>query len=139
VPICINTVQFPLPKASRVYALGKAVGEAISAWDSSKTVAVIASGGLSHQLDGERAGFINKAFDLQFMESLLSNPEWATQFSILELVEKTGTQGVELLMWLAMRAALTAGEGAGVRKVHSNYHIPISNTATGLLALEKIS
>ncbi len=138
VPICINTVQFPLPKASRVYAMGKAVGEAIAAWDSSKTVAVIGSGGLSHQLDGERAGHINKAFDLQFMESLVSNPEWATQFSIHELVEKTGTQGVELLMWLAMRAALTAGAGAGVRKVHSNYHIPISNTATGLLALEKI-
>ncbi len=139
VPICINTVQFPLPKASRVYALGKAVGEAIAAWDSSKTVAVVASGGLSHQLDGERAGFINKAFDLQFMESLLSNPEWTTQFSIHELVEKTGTQGVELLIWLAMRAALTSGPNAGVRKVHSNYHIPISNTATGLLALEKIS
>lgn len=82
VPISINTVQFPLPKASRVYALGKAV----AAWDSNKTVAFIGSGGLSHQLDGERA-------------------------------------------------ALTAG--AGVRKVHSDYHIPISNTATGLLALEK--
>ena len=117
--------------------MAKAVGEAVAAWDSSKTVAFIGSGGLSHQLDGERAGFINKEFDLQFMESLLSNPEWATQFSIHELVEKTGTQGVELLMWLAMRAALTAGESAGVRKVHSNYHIPISNTATGLLALEK--
>ena len=139
VPVCINTVQFPLPKASRVYALGKAVGEAVAAWDSSKKVAFIASGGLSHQLEGTRAGFINKTFDLQFMESLLSNPEWATQFSILDLVEKTGTQGIELLMWLAMRAALTAGEGAGVRKVHSNYHIPISNTATGVLALEKIS
>ena len=138
VPICINTVQFPLPKASRVYALGKAVGEAIAAWDSDKTVAVIGSGGLSHQLDGERAGFINKAFDLQFIDSLLTNPEWATQFSIHELVEKAGTQGVELLMWLAMRAALTSGPGAGVRKVHSNYHIPISNTATGLLALEKV-
>jgi protocatechuate 4,5-dioxygenase beta chain len=138
VPICINTVQFPLPKASRVYALGKAVGEAIAEWDSDKTVVVLGSGGLSHQLDGERAGHINKAFDLQFMESLLTNPEWATQFSIHELVEKTGTQGVELLMWLAMRAALTSGPGAGVRKVHSNYHIPISNTATGLLALEKL-
>nr|MBP7309326.1 protocatechuate 3,4-dioxygenase [Polaromonas sp.] len=126
VPICINTVQFPLPKASRVYAMAKAVGEAVAAWDSSKTVAFIGSGGLSHQLDGERAGFINKEFDLQFMESLLSNPEWATQFSIHELVEKTGTQGVELLMWLAMRAALTAGTDSGVRKVHSNYHIPIS-------------
>jgi protocatechuate 4,5-dioxygenase beta chain len=137
VPVCINTVQFPLPKASRVYALGKAVGEAVAAWDSSKKVAFVASGGLSHQLDGERAGFINKTFDLQFMESLLSNPEWATQYSIHELVEKTGTQGVELLAWLAMRAALTVGESSGVRKVHSNYHIPISNTATGLLALEK--
>ena len=137
VPICINTVQFPLPKASRVYALGQAVGEAINSWRSGKKVAVIASGGLSHQLDGERAGHINKAFDLRFMDSLLTNPQWATQFSIHDLVEKTGTQGVELLMWLAMRAALTAGTGSGVHKVHSNYHIPISNTATGLLALEK--
>jgi protocatechuate 4,5-dioxygenase beta chain len=88
VPICINTVQFPLPSAKRVYAMGKAVGEAIKSWDSSKTVAVIASGGLSHQLDGERAGFINKAFDLQFLDSLLSNPEWATQFSILNWSKK---------------------------------------------------
>jgi len=139
VPICINTVQFPLPKASRVYALGKAVGQAIASWNSDKKVAVIASGGLSHQLDGERAGHINKAFDLQFMESLLNNPEWATQFSIHDLVEKTGTQGVELLMWLAMRATLSAGAGAGVHKVHSNYHIPISNTATGLLALASVA
>ena len=135
VPININTVQFPLPSAKRVYALGKAVGEAIAAWDSSKTVAVLASGGLSHQLDGERAGFINKEFDLQFMDSLVSNPEWATQFSSLDLVEKTGTQGVELLMWLAMRAALSAA-GPRVKEVHRNYHIPISNTATGLMAFE---
>ena len=83
-------------------------------------------------VDVQRAGFINKDFDLQFMESLLHNPSWATQFSIEELVEKTGTQGVELLMWLATRAAL----GDAVRKVHSNYHIPISNTASGLMALE---
>lgn len=135
VPVNINTVQFPLPSAKRVYALGKAVGEAIAAWDSSKKVVVCASGGLSHQLDGERAGFINKAFDLQFMDSLVSNPEWATQFSTLDLVEKTGTQGVELLMWLAMRAALTAA-GPSVKEVHRNYHIPISNTATGLMAFE---
>jgi protocatechuate 4,5-dioxygenase, beta chain len=135
VPICINTVQFPLPSAKRVYALGRAVGDAIHTWDSDKRVAVIASGGLSHQLDGERAGFINKEFDLKFLNSLLTNPEWATQFSIHDIVEKTGTQGVELLMWLAMRAALTTNS-ANIRKVHSNYHIPISNTATGLLVLE---
>ncbi len=135
VPVCINTVQFPLPSAKRVYALGRAVGDAIHTWESDRKVAVLASGGLSHQLDGERAGFINKEFDLQFLSSLLTNPEWATQFSIHDLVEKTGTQGIELLMWLAMRAALTTNT-VGVRKMHSNYHIPISNTATGLLALE---
>jgi protocatechuate 4,5-dioxygenase beta chain len=137
VPININTVQFPLPSAKRVYALGKAVGEAIAAWDSTQKVVVCASGGLSHQLDGERAGFINKEFDLQFMDSLVSNPEWATQFSTLDLVEKTGTQGVELLMWLAMRAALTVA-GPRVKEVHRNYHIPISNTATGLMAFEVV-
>lgn len=136
VPVCINTVQFPLPHAKRVFALGRAIGEAVAAWDSTKKVAFVASGGLSHQLEGERAGFINKDFDLKFLQSLESNPAWATQFSIHELVEKTGTQGIELLAWLAMRSALSAGQGSGVRKVHSNYHIPISNTATGLLALE---
>ena len=135
VPININTVQFPLPKASRVYAMGQAVGRAIKSWDSDARVAVMATGGLSHQLEGERAGHINKAFDLQFMESMETNPAWATQFTDHELVELAGTQGVELLMWLAMRAALTEA-GSGVRKVHSNYHIPISNTATGVLALE---
>lgn len=134
VPICINTVQFPLPSARRCLALGKAVGEAIASWDSDSRVVVIGTGGLSHQLDGARAGFINKAFDLKFMDSLVSEPEWATQYSIHELVEKTGTQGVELLMWLATRAAVPGR----VRKVHSNYHIPISNTAAGMMALEAI-
>ena len=89
---------------------------------------------LLEHLDGERAGFINKPFDLKFMRSLVDDPEWATQFSIAELVEQTGTQGVELVMWLAMRAAL----GQDVRQVTSNYHIPISNTASGLMLLEPV-
>jgi protocatechuate 4,5-dioxygenase beta chain len=132
VPICINTVQFPLPSARRCYALGKAVGEAIASWESDKRVVVIGTGGLSHQLDGARAGFINKPFDLKFMDSLLHDPEWATRYSIHELVDKTGTQGVELLMWLATRGAVPGA----VRKVHTNYHIPISNTAAGMMAFE---
>ena len=131
VPVCINTVQFPLPSAKRCFALGQAVGDAVRAWDSDKRVVIIGTGGLSHQLDGERAGHINKAFDLEFMDSLITNPQWATQYSIHELVEKTGTQGVELLMWLAARAAVTGD----VRTVHTNYHIPISNTAAGMMAL----
>lgn len=135
VPVCINTVQFPMPSARRCYALGQAVGEAIHSWDSDKKVVVIGTGGLSHQLDGERAGFINKPFDLKFMDSLVSDPEWATQYSIHELVEKTGTQGVELVMWLATRGAVPGP----VRKVHTNYHIPISNTAAGMMALEALA
>lgn len=135
VPVCINTVQFPLPSARRCYQLGQAVGEAIRSWDAERKVVVIGTGGLSHQLDGERAGFINKPFDLKFMESLVDDPEWATQYSIHELVEKTGTQGVELVMWLATRGAV-AGR---VRKVHTNYHIPISNTAAGMMALEALA
>ncbi|MEY2688180.1 MAG: hypothetical protein RL375_2378 [Pseudomonadota bacterium] len=132
VPICINTVQFPLPSAARCYKLGEAVGRAIASWKSDAKVVVLGTGGLSHQLDGERAGFINRDFDLQFMESLIHDPKWATQYNSEQLVEKAGTQGVELLMWLAARAAL----GAAARRTHQNYHIPISNTAAGLMLME---
>ena len=132
IPVCINTVQFQLPSAKRCIALGKAVGEAIAAWDSDRKVVMIGSGGLSHQLDGQRAGFMNKPFDLKFMQSMVDDPTWAAQYSISELVEKTGTQGIELLNWLAARAAIP-GE---VRKVSGNYHIPISNTAAATLVLE---
>lgn len=132
VPVCINTVQAPLPSASRCYKLGQSIGKAIEAWDSDARVVVVGSGGLSHQLDGERAGFVNKEFDLKFMESLISDPAWATQFSNHELIEQVGTQGIELLMWLATRAALPGQ----VSKLSANYHIPISNTAAGTLLME---
>lgn len=134
VPVCINTVQFPLPKPARCFKFGQAIGRAIESWDSDARVVVIGTGGLSHQLDGQRAGFINKEFDLMFMEKLITDPLWVTRYSIPDLVELTGTQGVELLNWLTTRGALL-GE---VAKVHSNYHIPISNTASGLLAMEAL-
>ncbi|MCO5109022.1 MAG: class III extradiol dioxygenase family protein [Burkholderiaceae bacterium] len=132
IPVCVNTVQAPLPSASRCYRLGEAIGRAIESWDSEERVVVIGTGGLSHQLDGKRAGFINKEFDRKFMDSLVDDPEWATQYSTLDLVELVGTQGVELLMWLVARGALTGK----VSRLHSNYHIPISNTASGLMLLE---
>lgn len=132
IPICINTVQFPLPSAKRCFKLGQAVGRAIQSWDEDLKVVMVGTGGLSHQLDGQRAGFINKAFDTEFMGSLVQNPEWATQYSIEELVEKTGTQGVELVMWLAARGALPGL----VKPITSTYHIPISNTAAGIMLLE---
>jgi len=135
VPVCINTVQFPLPSAARCYKLGEAVGRAVRGWDSDAKVLMLGTGGLSHQLDGQRAGFINKDFDLRFIDSLVRDPKWATRHSIHDLVRLTGTQGVELLMWLAARAAL----GDKVRKVHTAYHIPISNTAAGVAAIEAVA
>ena len=129
IPVCVNTVQAPLPSASRCYRLGEAIGRAIESWDTEERVVVIGTGGLSHQLDGTRAGFINKAFDQKFMDSLVDDPGWATQYSTLDLVELAGTQGVEVLMWLVARGALTGK----VSKLHSNYHIPIPNTASAVM------
>jgi protocatechuate 4,5-dioxygenase beta chain len=135
VPVCINTVQDPLPSAARCYKLGEALARAVASWPGDDKVVVLGTGGLSHQLDGERAGFINKDFDLKFMDSLVDDPKWATQFNTRQLVEQAGTQGIELLMWLATRGAL----GAKVRALHRNYHIPISNTASGLMLLEPVT
>ena len=132
IPISINTVQHPLPSAGRALALGEAVGRAIRAYDDDLKVLVVGTGGLSHQLEGERAGFLNKPFDLMCMERIVDDPACLAHYSNRELIALAGSQGVELLMWLAMRGAL----GDAVRPVHSHYHIPISNTAAGLLVLE---
>jgi protocatechuate 4,5-dioxygenase, beta chain len=132
VPVCINTVQAPLPSARRCWKLGEAIGRAVAAWPGNERVLVLGTGGLSHQLDGERAGFINKRFDLAFMDSLERDPAWACRFDTHQIVEQAGTQGIELLMWLATRAAL----GARAQCLHRNYHIPISNTASGLMLFE---
>ncbi len=128
-PVCINTVQYPLPSPTRCYKLGQALNKAIKALPADKKVLIIGSGGLSHQLDGERAGHINKPFDMQCMEKLVNEPEWLTQFTNVDLVDKAGTQGVEVLMWLAARAAM----GGRAKVGHSNYHIPISNTAAATM------
>jgi protocatechuate 4,5-dioxygenase beta chain len=134
VPVCINTVQAPLPSARRCFRLGEAIGRAVESWPVAARVLVVGTGGLSHQLDGERAGFINKDFDLQFIESMTSDPAWATRYSTEELVELAGTQGVELLNWLVARATIKSP----VRKVCSTYHIPISNTAAGVMLIEAV-
>ena len=132
VPVCINTVLFPLPSAARCLALGQAVGRAVQSWQRDARVVVLGTGGLSHQLEGERAGHINKPFDIAFMDSLAKDPAWATRYSINDLVRGAGTQGIELLNWLAARGALTGQ----VHELHRNYHIPISNTAAGLMLFE---
>ncbi|MGE3146417.1 MAG: class III extradiol dioxygenase family protein [Pseudorhodoplanes sp.] len=132
VPISINTVQHPLPTPRRCFKLGQAIGRAIAAYPQDIRVLVLGTGGLSHQLDGKRAGFINREFDMLCMEKIVHEPETLTRYTIPELVEYAGSQGVEFLNWLVMRGTL----GADVTKVHSNYHVPISNTAGATLVLE---
>jgi protocatechuate 4,5-dioxygenase beta chain len=132
VPISFNTVQHPIPSPARCYRFGQALGRAIASYPQDLRVVLVATGGLSHQLDGTRAGFINKAFDEMCLEKIVDRPEELTTYSSIDLVREAGAQGAEFVMWLAMRGALTGT----VRKLHSNYHIPISNTATGVLLLE---
>ena len=133
IPICVNTVQHPLPTPARCFKFGQAIGRAIESYPKDLKVVVIGTGGMSHQLDGERAGFINKEFDMLCMEKIVDDPESLTRYSIHELVRLAGAQGAEFILWLAMRGAL----GGKVKKIYSNYHIPISNTAAGVLVLEK--
>jgi protocatechuate 4,5-dioxygenase, beta chain len=131
VPVAVNTVQHPLPTPTRCYKFGRALGRAIESFPEDLKVVMLGTGGLSHQLDGPRAGFINKAFDALCMDKLVGDPEALTRYSIDDLVEQAGTQGVEVINWLIARAAL----GATVSEVHRNYHIPISNTASGIMVL----
>jgi protocatechuate 4,5-dioxygenase beta chain len=132
VPISINTVQHPLPSVRRCLNLGRSVGRALESYKKDINVLVVGTGGLSHQLDGERAGFINKAFDQLCMDKLASDPEALTRYTIPQWVEQSGAQGVEFLNWMAMRGALTGQ----VTQAHRNYHIPISNTAAATMVLD---
>jgi protocatechuate 4,5-dioxygenase beta chain len=132
VPVSVNTVQHPLPTPNRCYNFGQAIGKAIETFEEDVKVVVIGTGGMSHQLDGQRAGFINKEFDMLCMEKLVSDPKALTKYTIDDIVKLAGTQGAEIILWLIARGALTGR----VSKLHSSYHIPISNTAAGVLLLE---
>ena len=133
VPIAINTVQHPLPSPKRCLALGRSVNRALSSWTGAERVVVIGTGGLSHQLDGQRAGFINPDYDRFCMDHLAADPDALTMHSIEEMVALAGTQGVELLNWIAARGAL--GD-VPLREATRSYHIPISNTAAATMVLE---
>jgi protocatechuate 4,5-dioxygenase beta chain len=132
VPIEINTVQHPLPSLGRCLKLGRSIGRALESYDQNLRVVVIGTGGLSHQLDGTRAGFINKEFDELCLDKIVAEPEALTRYSIHDWVEQSGSQGVEFLNWMAMRGALTGS----VSELNRNYHIPISNTAAATVVYD---
>jgi protocatechuate 4,5-dioxygenase beta chain len=133
VPVEINTVQHPLPSAARCLKLGRAIGRAVESYPQDANVVIVGTGGLSHQLDGERAGFINTEFDRLCMDKIAREPEALARYGTAELVELAGTQGVEFLNWLAMRGALLGEVGEAYR----NYHVPISNTAAATMVFEQ--
>ncbi|MBL4812706.1 MAG: protocatechuate 3,4-dioxygenase [Rhodobacteraceae bacterium] len=132
IPISANTVQHPIPTLKRALDFGKSLRKAILSFPDDVKVVVLGTGGLSHQLDGERAGFINKDFDKMCMEKIVHEPEELTKISRHELVRQAGAQGTEFLMWMMMRGAL----GDNVKLLNQNYHIPISNTGAGTMLLE---
>jgi protocatechuate 4,5-dioxygenase beta chain len=133
VPIAINTVQFPVPSPKRCLALGRAVGRALRSWQGNERIVVIGTGGLSHQLEGERAGFMNPDYDKFCLDHLAADPDALTHHSVEEVAQLAGTQGIEILNWIAARGAL--GD-MPLAEVTRNYHLPISNTAACTLVLE---
>jgi len=131
VPLAVNVIQHPVPTARRLYRLGQTLGRAVRDYPGDLKVVVLGTGGLSHQLNGRRFGFVNPDWDNEFMDLLECEPETLAALDTRTYMERGGSEGVEMIMWLGMRAAL----GEAVRRVHRNYYAPLT-TGYGLLVLE---
>jgi protocatechuate 4,5-dioxygenase beta chain len=134
IPLPVNVVVYPPPTMRRCYQLGRALRKAIRSYDEELRVVVFGTGGMSHQLQGPRAGLINSKYDRRFLDLMTRDPKALTRITHLELLRETGSEGIELVMWLIMRGALDDR----VREVHRFYHVPASNTAVGHLILENV-
>jgi len=132
VPIAVNVVQYPPPTGNRCFNLGKALRRAIENFDEDLNVQVWGTGGMSHQLQGERAGLINPVFDNGFLDKMVNDPAALAAIPHLEYLIEAGSEGIELVMWLIMRGAM----GDKVNELHRFYHVPASNTAVGHLIVE---
>jgi len=132
VPLAVNVVQFPPPTGNRCYNLGKAIRKGVESFGQDLTVVIFGTGGMSHQLQGPRAGLINRAFDQRFLDGLTSDPLGLTRLPHVEYLREAGSEGVEMVMWLIMRGALDDQ----VEEVHRFYHVPASNTAVGHIILQ---
>ena len=132
IPIAVNVVQYPPPTGNRCYALGEAIRRAVESYPEDLTVHIWGTGGMSHQLQGPRAGLINSEFDNAFLDRLTSDPQALRQIKHIEYLREAGSEGIELVMWLIMRGAL----GDDLEQLHRFYHVPASNTAVGHIVLE---
>jgi protocatechuate 4,5-dioxygenase beta chain len=131
IPLAVNVVQYPPPTGNRCYEFGQAIRRAIHSFPEDLNVQVWGTGGMSHQLQGPRAGLINKEFDTAFLDNIASNPELLRKMPHIDYLREAGSEGVELVMWLIMRGAM----GAGVKELYRFYHVPASNTAVGHLVV----
>ena len=137
IPVAINVVQYPVPSGKRCLNLGKAIRKAVESFDKDLNVQIWGTGGMSHQLQGPRAGLINKEFDAAFMDLMINDPEAQAAVPHIQYVREAGSEGIELVMWLTARGALADLNGGQAPKVvHRFYHVPASNTAVGHLILE---
>ena len=132
IPIAVNVIVFPPPSGQRCYQLGKALRNAVELFDEDLNVQIWGTGGMSHQLQGERAGLINSDFDRQFLDDFVSQPQELAKMPHIDYMRDAGSEGIELVMWLIMRGALNDK----VKEVHRHYHVPASSTAVGHLILE---
>ena len=139
IPFAVNVVQYPIPSGQRCFNLGRAIGKAVRSFDKDLNVQIWGTGGMSHQLQGPRAGLINKEFDNKFLDRLIADPAGLAQVPHIDYVREAGSEGIELVMWLIARGAMADVEGGAAPKVaHRFYHVPASNTAVGHLILENI-
>jgi protocatechuate 4,5-dioxygenase, beta chain len=136
-PFAVNVVQHPVPSGARCFALGQALGKAIRSYPEDLNVQIWGTGGMSHELQGPRAGLTNKEWDNMFLDRLIDDPKGLAQMSNIEYVREAGSEGIELVMWLIARGAMADVAGGPKPKVaHRFYHVPASNTAVGHLILE---
>ena len=131
VPLQVNVIQHPLPTGRRCYKLGQALRRAVSSYEGDLKVVVMGTGGMSHQLQGKRFGFMNEAFDQSFLDRLESDPAGLAEMSHQELMEQAGAEAVELIMWHVMRGAMSVN----ARRVHRHYYAPMT-TGMGLITFE---
>ncbi len=137
IPFAVNVVQYPVPSGRRCFALGRAIRKAVESYDAPLKVQVWGTGGMSHQLQGPRAGLINREFDAAFLDRLIADPAGLSQMPHIDYVREAGSEGIELVMWLIARGAMSDEFANKAPKVaHRFYHVPASNTAVGHLILE---
>jgi gallate dioxygenase len=137
IPLAVNVVQYPVPSGRRCFALGQAIRRAVESYDEPLRVQIWGTGGMSHQLQGPRAGLINAAWDNRFLDRLIADPAGLAQMPHIEYVREAGSEGIELVMWLIARGAMADVAGGKAPTVrHRFFHVPASNTAVGHLILE---